>query len=87
MNYHWNWTIFWEDAPDGGGSYLDTLLSGLWYTLATAGIAWIIALVLGFVIGTLRTTPGKTWARIGNIYVELFRNIPLLVQKIGRAHV
>ena len=80
MNYHWNWTIFWEDAPDGGGSYLDTLLSGLWYTLATAGIAWIIALVLGFVIGTLRTTPGKTWARIGNIYVELFRNIPLLVQ-------
>jgi len=80
MNYHWNWKIFWEDAPDGGGTYLDTLFSGLGYTLATAGLAWIIALALGILIGTLRTMPNKTVARIGGAYVELFRNIPLLVQ-------
>ena len=23
MNYHWNWRIFWEPAPNGTGTYLD----------------------------------------------------------------
>lgn len=80
MNYHWNWNIFWEAAPDGGGTYLDALISGMLWTLATAGLAWIIALVLGAVIGTIRTAPNKWAARLANGYVELFRNIPLLVQ-------
>ncbi|MCU6434797.1 amino acid ABC transporter permease [Undibacterium sp. Jales W-56] len=80
MNYNWNWNIFWETAPDGGGTYLDALVSGLLWTLATAGLAWIIALVLGAVIGTIRTAPNKWAARLANGYVELFRNIPLLVQ-------
>ncbi|MCU0950266.1 MAG: amino acid ABC transporter permease [Burkholderiaceae bacterium] len=80
MNYNWNWGIFFEIAPDATGTYLDTLLAGLRWTLATALTAWIIALLLGAIIGTLRTTP-ITWAvRLGNAYVELFRNIPLLVQ-------
>lgn len=80
MNYNWNWNIFWEDSPDGGGTYLQTLIHGLYWTLSTAGCAWIIALLLGFLIGTLRTTPNKWFVRLGNAYVELFRNIPLLVQ-------
>jgi glutamate/aspartate transport system permease protein len=80
MHYHWNWMIFWDEAPDGGGTYLDTLMSGLCYTLATAGFAWIIALVIGAAIGTIRTAPNKTLAKIGDFYVEIFRNIPLLVQ-------
>ncbi|MFZ6771082.1 amino acid ABC transporter permease [Undibacterium sp. SXout7W] len=80
MNYNWNWNIFWEAAPDGGGTYFDSLISGLLWTLATAILAWIIALVLGAVIGTLRTAPNKWAARLANAYVELFRNIPLLVQ-------
>lgn len=80
MNYNWNWNIFWEDAPDGAGTYFDSLVSGLMWTLATAVLAWIIALVLGALIGTLRTAPNKWVARIANAYVEMFRNIPLLVQ-------
>ncbi|MDE2427388.1 MAG: amino acid ABC transporter permease [Burkholderiales bacterium] len=80
MKYNWNWNIFWEAAPDGGGTYMDSLLSGLLWTLATAGLAWIIALVLGALIGTIRTAPNKWAARLANVYVELFRNIPLLVQ-------
>lgn len=80
MNYHWNWTIFWEASPDGGGNYLDTLISGVLWTLSTAGLAWIIALILGALIGTIRTAPNKWAARLANGYVELFRNIPLLVQ-------
>lgn len=80
MNYNWNWRIFWEASPDGVGTYMDTLLSGLAWTLATALIAWVMALILGAVIGTIRTMPNKIAVRLANGYVELFRNIPLLVQ-------
>ncbi|SMP69130.1 amino acid ABC transporter permease [Noviherbaspirillum suwonense] len=80
MNYNWNWRIFWEASPDGVGTYMDTLLSGLVWTLATALIAWVMALILGAVIGTIRTMPNKIAVRLANGYVELFRNIPLLVQ-------
>lgn len=80
MNYHWNWHIFWENSPDGAGTYLDTLWSGLVWTLAAAMSAWVIALIFGAVIGTVRTMPNKWAGRLANAYVELFRNIPLLVQ-------
>jgi glutamate/aspartate transport system permease protein len=80
MNYNWNWGIFWQPTPDGGGTYLDTLLSGLTWTLATALSAWAIALVVGSLIGVLRTTQSPWAVRLGNAWVELFRNIPLLVQ-------
>ena len=73
MKYNWNWQIFWAPAPDGAGIYLWWLVSGLGWTLATALLAWVIALSLGATVGTLRTTP-LTWvARLGNAYVELFR--------------
>ncbi len=80
MNYHWNWGIFWELSPDASGTYMETLLAGLRWTLATGVTAWIFALLLGAVIGTMRTTPVKWMVMLGNAYVELFRNIPLLVQ-------
>ncbi|HEY0847756.1 MAG TPA: amino acid ABC transporter permease [Noviherbaspirillum sp.] len=80
MNYNWNWRIFWEQSPDAVGTYMDTLLSGLYWTLATALTAWVMALILGAIIGTIRTIPNKWVVRLANGYVELFRNIPLLVQ-------
>jgi glutamate/aspartate transport system permease protein len=80
MNYNWNWRIFWEASPEGVGTYLDTLGWGLLWTLQTALLAWVMALVLGAIIGTLRTMPNKLVVRLANGYVELFRNIPLLVQ-------
>jgi len=80
MNYHWNWHIYWELSPDAQGTYFHSLLVGLGWTLATALAAWIIALVLGSVLGVMRTTPSKWAVKLGNAYVELFRNIPLLVQ-------
>jgi glutamate/aspartate transport system permease protein len=80
VNYHWNWHIFFEPAPNGTGTYLDMLLSGLVLTIKTALAAWIIALVLGSIVGVLRTLPSKTASAIGFCYVEFFRNMPLLVQ-------
>jgi glutamate/aspartate transport system permease protein len=80
VNYHWNWHIFFDPAPDGTGSYLDMLLSGLVLTLKTGICAWILALLFGSIVGILRTLPSKTAGRIGFAYVEFFRNMPLLVQ-------
>ena len=80
MNYNWNWRIFWEPSPDGVGTYMDTLLSGLIWTMVTALSAWVLALLIGAVIGTIRTMPNRWAVRLANAYVELFRNIPLLVQ-------
>ena len=80
MNYHWNWAIFGDISPDGAHTYFQTLLLGTAWTLSTAACASLIALVLGSLVGVLRTTPFASAVRLGNAYVELFRNIPLLVQ-------
>ena len=80
MNYNWSWAIFLQPEPNGAGTYLHYLVVGLGWTLATALAAWVIALVIGSVVGTLRTTPYPWIVRLGNGYVEIFRNVPLIVQ-------
>jgi glutamate/aspartate transport system permease protein len=80
MNYNWNWGIFWQPSPEGTGTYLDMLLSGLQWTLATAALAWVLALALGSMVGVTRTLPSRWAGRLATAYVEFFRNIPLLVQ-------
>ena len=80
MNYNWHWRVLLETEPGGTGTYLHYLIVGLGWTLVTALAAWIIALVIGAFIGTIRTTPIRWAVRLGNLYVEIFRNIPLIVQ-------
>jgi len=80
VNYNWDWGIFLAAEPGGTGSYLKYLVVGLGWTLATALAAWVIALAIGSAVGTLRTTPHKWVVRLGNAYVEIFRNVPLIVQ-------
>jgi glutamate/aspartate transport system permease protein len=80
MNYKWDWGIYFAAEPGGTGTYLKYLIVGLGWTLATALAAWVIALTIGSVVGTLRTTPHKWVVRLGNAYVEIFRNVPLIVQ-------
>jgi glutamate/aspartate transport system permease protein len=80
VNYHWNWAIFWEPSPEGAGTYFDMLLSGLYWTIVTGLLAWLIALASGSAVGVLRTLPSKAGQRFGSAYVEFFRNIPILVQ-------
>ena len=80
MKYNWNWGIFWQPAADGSGTWLHYLLVGVVWTLTTALAAWVIALAIGSLVGVIRTTPSRWAIRLGNAYVELFRNIPLLVQ-------
>ena len=72
--------IFFDQVPDGDGTWWQMLASGLGWTLATSFFAWIIAFTLGSVVGVVRTTNQSWLVHIGNAYVELFRNIPLIVQ-------
>lgn len=88
----WDWQVFCnstlEGTPvpgcfgkDGDVTYLDWMIGAWGWTLAVAGSAWVIAIVFGFLIGTLRTLPNSpVLARFANAWVELFRNIPILVQ-------
>lgn len=80
MSYNWNWSIFWELSPEGGGTYLDMLLGGLRWTVVTALASWVLALTLGSMVGIMRTLPSRAAGRFGSAYVELFRNVPLLMQ-------
>lgn len=80
MKYNWNWGVLLQQEPGGTGTYLHYLFVGLGWTLATALAAWVIALAIGALVGTLRTTTMPWVVRIGNGYVEIFRNIPLIVQ-------
>jgi glutamate/aspartate transport system permease protein len=55
MNYNWNWGIFFQLSPDGTHTYLQLLLFGAGWTLATALLAWAIALSVGALVGVIRT--------------------------------
>src|SRR5512145_1960178 len=88
----WDWQVFCQDTIErevvpgcfgqgGDITYLDWMLSAWGWTVSVALLALLIALLLGAVIGTLRTLPDRPWVvRLGDAWVELFRNIPLLVQ-------
>lgn len=79
MSYQWNWGIFFGQATPNE-TYLDWLFSGLMMTLGLGVCAWTLALVLGSLLGVLRTVPNRLLSGIAAAYVEVFRNVPLLVQ-------
>jgi glutamate/aspartate transport system permease protein len=82
----WDWQIFFQDNG-GGVTYLQWLMSAWGWTLLVALNALVVALVVGSVVGIMRTLPHKGWAFVGNAWTELFRNIPLLVQVFLWYHV
>lgn len=74
MEYNWNWSVLFEEQ------YLNWLISGLGWTVTVALCAWCIAIVIGALVGVGKTVPNKIIRAICSTYVEIFRNIPLLVQ-------
>jgi glutamate/aspartate transport system permease protein len=88
---NWDWQVFCRNTIDGEvvprcfGSngditYLDWMLSAWGWTLSVALLALLVALLVGSLMGILRTTPSKGLVLLGNAWTELFRNVPLLVQ-------
>ncbi len=61
-------------------TYLDWILSAWGWTLSVSLLALLVALVLGTLIGIIRTAPSKPLAFFGEAWTEVFRNNPLIVQ-------
>lgn len=61
-------------------TWLQMLGTGVWTMIWTSFAAFILAFLLGSLIGILRTVPNKYVSFLATCYVELFRNIPLIVQ-------
>ena len=74
QRYQWDWGVLFRDP------YFGWLLSGLGWTLFIAMLAWMIAFSVGSTIGICRTLPNRWLRLIGTAYVEVFRNVPLLLQ-------
>jgi glutamate/aspartate transport system permease protein len=88
---NWDWQVFCKNTIDGevmprcfgsGGdiTYLQWLLSAWGWTMSVALLALVVAVLVGSLMGILRTAPDKRLQLLGNAWTELFRNIPLLVQ-------
>jgi len=57
----------------------DEFLSGFWVTVRLVVFSFVIAMVVGTLVAALRIAPSKALQRLGGVYVETFRNTPLLV--------
>ncbi|MBL8305337.1 MAG: amino acid ABC transporter permease [Rubrivivax sp.] len=64
----------------GDVTYLNWIFSAWGWTLSVAALALVVALLVGSLMGILRTTPSRLLVLLGTSWTELFRNIPLLVQ-------
>jgi general L-amino acid transport system permease protein len=64
----------------GSDSYTRVFLVGLLNTLLVAVIGIFSATVIGFIIALCRLSPNWLLSRVGGIYVEVIRNLPVLFQ-------
>ena len=75
----WDWQFFLQDTG-GGETYLHWMMSAWGWTLSVSVLGLAVALVVGSLMGILRTVPSRALQLLGNAWTEIFRNIPLLVQ-------
>ena len=87
----WDWQVFCKETTTGDVvascfgragdiTYLDWMLSAWGWTLGVAVLALGVALLVGSLMGILRTVPDTRLVFMAEAWTELFRNIPLLVQ-------
>jgi len=57
----------------------DRFAAGMWVTVRLVGIGFVVAFVLGTLVAALRVAPSRPLQALGGVYVEVFRNLPLLV--------
>lgn len=74
MNYRWNWSILLQEP------YWEWLWSGVQWTLAISLVSWVLALTIGLGVGIARSLPARGARLVAGIYIDVFRNIPPLVQ-------
>lgn len=76
-----NWFLYFEPIMEGDTElWWQFLRTGLYFTLGLSIAAGLLAFLIGSIVGVLRTTSSTFFCLLGNVYVEVFRNIPLIVQ-------
>ncbi len=73
MNYLFDWSVLWSAQAR------QWLIQGVATTLAISALAWLLALALGILAGALRSLKLAPLRMLAAVYVEFFRNVPLLV--------
>ncbi|ANH07487.1 ABC transporter permease subunit [Shinella sp. HZN7] len=81
LNYATGWTISFSLIPyDINSSYARALVVGFLNTLLLAALTLFLATILGGAIGTARLSAHRLLSKIALVYVQFFRNIPLILQ-------
>lgn len=79
MGYDWHWGVFLE-AASAHERYLDWLITGFATTVKIGALGWLLAFGLGSVLGVMRTLPSRGARTLATAYVDVVRNVPLIVQ-------
>ena len=74
MGYELDWSILWQQP------YRTWIINGIYLTIVISLVSWVFALVIGTLIGLMRESPIRLIRLLSTAYVEVHRNIPLLVQ-------
>ncbi len=74
MGYEIQWSVLWE-LPYG-----EWILEGIYLTYQISLISWVFALLIGILVGMMAESPLKPMQYFSTGFVEVFRNIPLLIQ-------
>ncbi len=75
-----DWGVFAQPSSVTSGTYFDTILQGLALTIRISFFGIILAVLLGTAVGVSRLSVNPVVNRVASVYVEIFRNTPLLVQ-------
>jgi len=73
VRYEFHWAVLWS------GQSGRWLLQGLATTVELSALGWVLAAALGIVSGAMRTVSWRPLRALATVYVEFFRNVPLLV--------
>ncbi len=68
------------DFTLGESTYLTVFFIGIQNTIIVSIFGIVAATILGFVVGIMRLSPNWFVSKIATIYIEVFRNIPVLLQ-------
>ncbi len=63
-------------------TYSKTIMIGILNTLLLGFLGIFFATLIGIVVGLVRTSKNKLFSFLGTVYVEIFRNVPLILQAV-----
>ena len=80
FGYQFHWAVLWEVNPTYEEVFGVWLIRGLLLTIEITLISTVVSLLLGTFFGIARLSDFKPLYWFATVYVEFFRNTPLLVQ-------